>query len=317
MSWLLWRQHRAEVGIALLLVGCLGVAFYAFGHPMHVSFVRDGVAACVVQPRDACAAVIEQFRGTFGDARSILLMLNLVPAAVGTFIGAPLIAREFEAGTWQLAWTQAVPRLRWLAMKLTALGAVTVLLTIAFAALATWYRRPWDALDGRFAPEGFDLEGLMPSAYALFAFAAGTAAGALVRRSVPALAIALTTFAAVRYTVDTWLRPRFRTPVTTVWDPVTQRGAVGRDGWSLASGIVDTGGHHLTEAQAYQDVYKAALGDRTDVPTYLHTHGMRLWNTYQPGNRFWTFQLIETALYVGLVVLLLALVIWRIRRRTP
>ena len=316
MTWLIWRQHRAEAGIALLLIGCLGIAFYTFGHPMHVSFVRDGVAACTAQPRDACIPAIEQFRNTFGNVRTMLLMLNLVPAAIGAFLGAPLIAREFEAGTWQLAWTQAVPRPRWLAMKLTALGTATMVLAIAFAALATWYRQPWDALDGRFAPEGFDLEGLMPAVYALFAFAAGTTAGALVKRSVPALAVALAAFAAVRYTIDTHLRPHFGKPVTTVWDPITQRGAIDRNGWSLASGIVDAQGHHLTMAQAYQTVYKAATVDRTDVPTYLHTHGMRLWDTYQPGSRFWTFQLKEAAIYLGLIAILLAVVTWRIGRRT-
>ena len=70
----------------------------------------------------------------------MLSLLNLVPFAIGAFLGAPLFARELESGTWQLAWTQAVPRMRWLTVKLVALGGLTVALTVAFAALVTWYR---------------------------------------------------------------------------------------------------------------------------------------------------------------------------------
>jgi hypothetical protein len=308
MIWLTWRQHRAETGFALPLLGCLGIGLYISGYPMHAGFTRDGVAACLTDHASACAAVIERFRNTFDNDKTMLLLLNVVPAGVGAFLGAPLIAREFEAGTWQLAWTQAVPRLRWLAVKLAALA------NLAFAALVTWYRQPWDALDGRFAPDGFDLEGFMPPVYGLFAFASGTVAGVFLRRSVPALAAAFGTFAMVRYAVETWLRPHFRTPVTAVWDPVTQPGTVGRGSWPMDYGVVDPQGHHLTYAQA--DIYRAAIAAHTDIPTYLHTHGMRLWDTYQPADRFWTFQLTEAGIYLGLVAVLLALVMWRIRRRT-
>ena len=50
--------------------------------------------------------------------------MAVVPAVVGAFWGAPLVARELEAGTHRLAWNQAVTRTRWLTTKLavTALG---------------------------------------------------------------------------------------------------------------------------------------------------------------------------------------------------
>jgi hypothetical protein len=316
MTWLTWRQHRAEAAAALLLVGCLGMALYLTGLPAHTSFAHDSVGACLTQRTATCAAVIERFRTAFGGVQTLLLTLNVVPAVIGAFLGAPLVAREFEAGTWQLAWTQAVPRLRWLTVKLATLATVTVVLNIAFAALLTWYRQPYDALDGRFAPNGFDLEGVMPPTYALFAFTAGTAAGALIRRSVPALAVTLAAFAGTRFFVETRLRPRFRTPVTAVWDPITQPGMVGRGGWALDYGIVDAQGHHVSYTDSYFDAYKAALAEHVDVPTYVHLHGLHLWNTYQPADRFWTFQFIEAAIYLCLAAALFALVAWRVRRRT-
>ena len=45
-------------------------------------------------------------------------MLAVAPALIGVFWGAPLVARELEAGTHRLAWTQSVTRTRWLAIKL-------------------------------------------------------------------------------------------------------------------------------------------------------------------------------------------------------
>jgi hypothetical protein len=131
---------------------------------------------------------------------------------------------------------------------------------------------------------------------------------------VPALAAACVAFAAVRYGVETWLRPRYQTPLTQVWDPVTGRGGAVRGGWALQNGVVDAAGHRLTDAQYFDTVYQAALADRIDVPAYLHSHGMQLWSTYQPAERFWTFQLIETSIYVGLALVLLAPVVRRVRR---
>lgn len=321
MMWLTWRQHRAEALAAALLIAGLGAVLLIFGLPMHAGFVHTGAAGCLAQPpaadatayRNTCASAIEHFRNDFGYTKSLFPWLNLVPLAIGAFIGAPLLAREAESGTWQLAWTQGVARRRWLTVKLATLAALAVVLDGAFAALVTWYRKPWDALNGRFG-DGFDVEGLALPVYALFAFAVGAAAGAFIRRSVPALAVAAATFGAVRVPIEAWLRPHFQTPVTLVYDPMTQSGAIGRDAWAIAQGIVDAGGHALSSAQ-YWDVYKAALIARTDPPTYIHDQGMHVWTTFQPADRFWTFQFIEASIYVGIATILLILVFRQVRHR--
>ncbi len=48
---------------------------------------------------------------------------------------------------------------------------------------------------------------------------------------------------------------------------------------------------------------------------YLHDQGLHRWVSYQPADRFWTLQLTETGIFVGLAVVLLALVVWRVNRR--
>ena len=54
------------------------------------------------------------------------LLVIAVPALIGIFWGAPLIGRELETGTHQLAWNQTVTRTRWLAVKLTVVGLASI-----------------------------------------------------------------------------------------------------------------------------------------------------------------------------------------------
>ena len=95
-----------------------------------------------------------------GPLEQLLSWLNLLPALIGAFVGAPLVAREFETGTWRLASTQAVPRGRWLTVKILLLGLGILLLTTSLAAVFGWYRAPLDALQGRFNANSYDFEGL-------------------------------------------------------------------------------------------------------------------------------------------------------------
>jgi len=57
------------------------------------------------------------------DAASIAVLV--VPALIGLFWGAPLIAPELAEGTWKLAWTQTITRTRWAAARLAVAGAAS------------------------------------------------------------------------------------------------------------------------------------------------------------------------------------------------
>ncbi|MEJ2851913.1 MULTISPECIES: hypothetical protein [unclassified Saccharothrix] len=326
MTWLTWRQHRAEVFTLALLVAVIGLFLLVAGSSMR-SLFPDGPAACaggLTDGSDACSTAIRRLNEEHGYASKMLTLFNLVPFLIGAFLGAPLVARELEAGTWQFAWTQAVPRMRWLAVKLGALGALTAVLAGALTASITWYRQPLDVLNSRFTTDAFDLEGLVPAGYALFSFAAATVAGALLRRSLPAFAVALGAYLAVRVVVAGWLRPNVQAPRSIMervaaddptLDPGGSRLSTGdRADWILASGYADPSGRHLSVYEAVEmDV--AARGAGVDFSAYLHERGIQQWVLYQPADRFWTFQLVEAAIFVGLAAALLALVAWRIKRR--
>ncbi|MFF1296606.1 MULTISPECIES: hypothetical protein [unclassified Streptomyces] len=113
--------------------------------------------------------------------------------AVAAWSAGALIGRELESGTARLAWTQDVSPMRWLAAKL----AVPALVLIAGGALfVPVFRWAWSAHrdlmgdDWGFA-DVFAARGPLVVAYGLCALAVGALTALVVRRSLPALGIAV------------------------------------------------------------------------------------------------------------------------------
>jgi hypothetical protein len=321
MTWLIWRQHRTEVCILGLLVGMFGISLIVLGTQAHELF-PGGPARCAGEDgiNEACTASFRRLDEGYGNVENLLAAFYLVPLVIGAFLGAPLIARELEDGTWQLAWTQAVPRMRWLAAKLAALAGVTVMLTGMFTAVITWFRQPFDAWEGRFQYDAFDLQGLVPVAYALFAFGVATAAGAILRRSLPAFGVAFGAFLAARMSVALLARPAYATPLTTM-EPVPVGGSkAGRRpvrsfaDWVIEHGYANATGRRLSPTE-YYELEDAANLAGTNLNQFLHAQGIQQFAVYHPADRFWTFQLIEAALFIGVAALLIGVVVWRVRRR--
>jgi len=162
--------------------------------------------------RSGCDLIVSHFRSEFGSRVAALRYLVVVPALAGLLLGAPLLAREFEHGTHRLAWTQGVTRRRWLLSKSLLLALGSALGGVALAALAMWWRQPFDNLDGRMGPSAFDVEGLVVPAYAVAALAFGVLAGLGLRRTLPAMSLAVGLFLLSRLGVEKLLRPHYLAP---------------------------------------------------------------------------------------------------------
>ncbi|SDG70219.1 ABC-2 family transporter protein [Lentzea fradiae] len=312
MTWLIWRQHRTEVCVLGLLVGIFGITLLVLGAQAHDLFPQ-GPAHCAGQAGldDACTSSFRRLDDEYGFIENLLAAFYLVPVVIGAFLGAPLLARELEDGTWQLAWTQAVPRMRWLTAKLTALAGVTIALTGMFTAVLTWFRQPFDAWEGRFQYDSFDLQGLVPVAYALFAFAVATTAGAILRRSLPAFGVAFGAFLAARMGVALLARPAYATPLTTT-EPIAPKS--GNTDWTIEHGYANADGRRLSSTE-YYDLESAANRAGTTLTQFLREQGVQQYRVYHPADRFWTFQLIETTLFIAVAAALVGVVVWRVRRR--
>ena len=147
----------------------------------------------------------------------LVFLLLVIPVLIGMFWGAPLLAREYESGTYRLAWTQGVTRTRWLAVKLGLGALVSIVVSGLLSLIVTWWWSPLNAVSANpFDPLYFGTRDLTPVGYAAFAFVLGTCAGLLMRRTVPAMFTALAGFAAVRYVMNSWVRPHLITPLRKV-----------------------------------------------------------------------------------------------------
>jgi uncharacterized membrane protein len=313
MIWLTWRQHRAEVLGAAALLAILGTLALITGIPMYRAYQQDGVAACLDGSQlDNCGHIIDTFRSQFGGLPlDTAGQLNFLPLVAGLLVGAPLLAREHENGTWQLAWTQAVPRTRWLVAKLgLVLGAVATV-AILLSALLGWWLQP--LIESPFRVESFNYSAPVLTGYLTFAVAVGILAGALIKRVIPAMVATLAVILPIRLAVEFWLRPRFMTPVTAV-DPtpgsgtLTDRISAGKD-WILDRFLVGTDGRRLTDAEEFD-----ILGGGQVDDAMLAEHGLREGVSYHPADRFWDFQLIEAGIFVGLALIAVLLTVWRVRR---
>ncbi|GAA2631460.1 ABC transporter permease [Dactylosporangium fulvum] len=326
MLWLTWRQHRAELLVAALFLALVAVPLLVTGVAMHDEYRTGGVAACVADPaaHTGCGPLVDRFLGRYREWGSRLMWAALLPAVVGVFVGAPLLARELEQGTWRLAFTQSVSRTRWLLTKLALVGAGVAVFTAAFAALCTWWRGPLDAIGGRLRSASFLVAVPSLTSAALCAFAVGVLAGVLLRRTVVAMGATLVVFLTARLSMEEYLRPHYREPLVRITDPATRPEATDTGAstdWIVHNSWIDRTGHLLSadeEAAAVRQVYggtDAVRGSGTPMEQYLLDHGLRHYTEYHPDSGFWTFQLVETACFLGAAALLLAATVMTIRRR--
>jgi hypothetical protein len=324
MIWVTWAQHRREALVSGLILIVAAALLVLTGLIMLADFQSSGAASCasaggpavgVFNTGTSCEPVLGAFFGRwFSLTQTAWLALMTLPVLLGVFIGAPLLSREFEQRTYLFAWSQSITRLRWVLVKLGLFAVVVLISAAALAVLVIWWHSPLDRAfsDGPWA--AFDVQGIAPIGYAVFALSLGTLAGVVIRRTIPAMALTLFVFVGVRILIAL-VRRHFMTAVTGSALDVRQ------GSWILsASYYTDAQGHHVSFEQVNQMVSQYAstapktFNDST-VMAYLHQRGISLLTDYQPPDRFWTFQLIEAALFFGLAIGLIAASLWWLQRR--
>ena len=326
MTWLVWRQYRAQGAIASVLLaaaaaGILADGFQIASHWHSILVTCAGNSACLQQQ----SALVS---GAVGDLPYISLV---VPAVLGMLLGAPLVAHELETRTSDYAWAQSITRTRWLTVKAGWLLLAAATCGGVLAALTTWWSGPTNALSATaFHPGQFDTQGIVPIGYTVFAMALGIAAGTVARRTLPAIAVVLGGFIGLRLVISDFLRPHYMAAVTAYYHltgssftPTGQawvlaQGAVSRTGVTVAQGWGSLG--DVLQGQCLKVLNASAPGGKggpsnNAVFSCMQAHGWRGYVTYQPSNRYWAFQGIETGIYVLLAAALIAVTVAIIRKR--
>jgi hypothetical protein len=340
MIWLTWRQFRAQA-----------VAVYA-------SVAAVALVLAITGPRVADLARLNTsvFDVLTSTDRNLfvagVIVLGVAPAIIGAFWGAPLVARELEGGTHRLVWSQSVTRTRWLATKLgtVTLGAAAAVGVLTLA--ISWWAKPLDgalsstrgSLPSRITPVTFAMRGVVPVSYAVFAVVLGVTVGAVLRRSVPAMAVTLALYTLVQVAMPLWVRPHLMPPVAKSvtfsaahLDGITlnENGVLGLTvstgnpgDWILTNHTVDASGapaalpswmgNCLPPPPSAPVAGRAEVGERPNLGpcfTRLNAEGYRQRVVYHPASHFWRLQWTETALFLVVSGLLAGFCFWWTRRR--
>jgi hypothetical protein len=286
MTWLLWRQHRLQAALAGASVGTFTLLLL---------LTRPGS------------------RSTSSGSSPVATLVDLtaaVPLLVGIFWGVTAVGRELDTGTNLLAWTQSVPKREWLRGKIAVLLVSAAVWAAAVTAIVTWWSAGRNAQElNRFDPGKFDIQGIVPVAYALFGVSLGLAAGAWLRRLLPAIATTLGVFVALRLIVISYVRPHFGSQQTLV-GPLGVNPPSGS--WVYSRGVEMAG---KSVSGSFDPVRNCPTTSRAALDHCLDQQGIRSVVKYEPPSHYWPFQFIESALFIALASVLIVATVILVRRR--
>ena len=316
MPWVTWRQHRVALLATAGLFGGLAVFLVVYGESMHHDLSNLGLTSCGSLTGPNCQVPLTIFEQRYqGVAMYLPRFLEFLPALLGAFIGAPLVARELESGTYRFAWTQGRNRVRWLRCKLAIIATVLVALGLGFSALYSWWFQPWEPIMGRLGSgEAYEISGVVFAARILFGFCLGVALGVIIRRTVPAMVATVVAWLAVAWPSVVFLRPLIETPVSAP----TGSNAITENGWTISDWYQNAAGNHLSSSGMDRLLVQAShRGVRTGdaFQAFLVSHGWTQWSSYQPNGRFWHFQIVEGAAYLVLSLAVAGFAMWWVAGR--
>jgi len=334
MIWVAWRQHRKQALIETGIMAVAALLLVISGYQMIHFFKSSGLAQCLSTAGADCGSLRDSFENHYNGYQVLVPLFLIAPVLFGIFFGAPLIAREIENGTHRLAWTQGVTRKRWLSTRTLMITGFAIAGSSALTYLVTWWSRPLvTSGSGRFTPGIFDLRGIVPVAYTVFAVMLGVAIGAVVKKTLPAIGLTLIGFAAVRVAITLFLRQHYLAAKHTVSAFGAFKGPnpVGHGVWVISQNTIDRVGKIVARGGGLDFDYLAsrcpgiqppipipgglAKGSGPDVIQSCINHlGLRMSSTYQPASRFMTFQWIEFGIFIALAIGLAVFTVWRTKR---
>ena len=202
LTWarLSYRQQRWE--LLLVVLGVAGLAAGMVWFAATLDALRAANLECLtgmsptgameVGPPAACQSFLSEYYDTESWASNLTNLAWAAPFGMGVVLGAPLVAREIEARTAQLAWSLSPSRVGWLLRRIAFVTLVGLLLLAVLAVgseLLAAAIFPQRALDEDFAL--FGRRGVLIVARGFGAILLGVLVGALVGRVLPAVLAAI------------------------------------------------------------------------------------------------------------------------------
>jgi hypothetical protein len=193
MSRVTWLQRKGALIGVLALFGACALAIVVEQLGTHASFASYVAHDCTAKPFQVPCGTIHNSIAAGSTGFTVLVVaVALFPVAIGVFVGAPLLARELESGTFRFTWTQEVGRTRSVVMTLTLLAGLAAVAGSMLGLLLGWSGHRFEVIgiESQQWSGIFDATALTLGAWSVFGLALGTLLGALIGRSVAAMAAA-------------------------------------------------------------------------------------------------------------------------------
>ena len=202
LTWarLSYRQQKWELLlVALGVVGVVAAMLY-FVSTMHG--MRTASPECLSNlraqmesptgPPLACQLILEEWYERQGWTSTLMTAARGAPLGLGVILGAPLVAREIDGGTAQLAWSLSRSRIGWLARRI-AFIVIFVLALLAIVAMAGELLAAAIEPDRNLAEDFFRFgeRGLPIVARGAGALMLGVLVGAMIGRVLPAVLVSV------------------------------------------------------------------------------------------------------------------------------
>lgn len=294
MKWVTWRQYRWELIISAGIIVALAAVLVPRGLENPALF---NLSLAHLNPNaPGFPALYRQMVQFYDGLRWVPFVISFPSLIIGVLLAIPIVV-EFEQRTYRLAWTQSVTRGQWLAVKLGFALVAAVVFSGLLTILTSWFFYPKYELGEPFAV--FYWTGTVPIAYTVFALSMTVALGTLSRRSAMTVLTAVVVFAALVLVIGFGLRPHYMTPVQQTY---TESPPVPPAPGQKASPLpIPYNAWVLSEAQS--ETRGGGNGTLTAVVEY------------QPAERYWPFQGIESGIFLGMSGVAFGLTVWAVRTR--
>jgi hypothetical protein len=335
MARVTWLQHRGALVAGVVLFVGTAVLIVGTGLGPHALYGRAVTAGCLgTSSNSACPSLLNSLATYTNGMTVITITLFAIPVLTGMFVGAPLLAREIESGTFRFAWTQGTGRARWILGKLVLLGGASTVATCVLGLLADWYAGPFQAvgLASRWQGGLFNVTDVMLPAWTLLSLAAGMFAGLLIGRVVAAMAATGVFIGGLMLLDFMKLQNSFLSVAVSVTQTApsgnglgalntfaTNGGIPGPPGsWLVSGWYTGSDGHYLSSnavTSLLNDMDSGTGGVAKNPALWLAQHHAAYWVSYQPASRFWAFQGVSAVVLLGIAALFTAGILWLARRR--
>ena len=204
LTWarLSFRQQKWE--LLLVVIGVVGLTAGMVWFASMLNALRDASPECLVGlspgfaspaeegPPAACQAFLTEYYELESWASNLTNLAWVAPFGMGVILGAPLVAREIDGGTAQLAWSLSRSRVGWLLRRIafvTLFGLALLAIIAIGSELLTAAIFPDRTLDQDFV--WFGRRGLPVVARGVGAILLGVLVGAVIGRVLPAVLVSM------------------------------------------------------------------------------------------------------------------------------